>query len=181
MKRHLNTLFVTLEGAWHRKRGGGRGPSRGETKLRCRPQPGRNRLFRVDCGRLGLLDVRPARRRASPFLSQSLRKIPRRHERIHLRKHPPAPGTVTPRRSRARRFGDRGESDRRENREQPERFSSVPGVTTVTRTPPGLRVAAAADFLARRIDSAGRCTSLDSLRGIEGEAAAAYFASSPIS
>ena len=34
----------------------------------------------------------------------------------------------------------------------------------------------AADFLATRISAAMRTTKLDSLRGVEGEAAAAYFA-----
>lgn len=181
MKRHLNTLFITLEGAWLRKDGAAVEVRHdGETKLRV-PLHNLDGIvcFGWDCGASAALMAACAEAGVAlsfhnpygKFLAATngftAGNILLRREQYRRADHEPAAlaiasnvisAKIANTRTILLRAGrDHGEKDAAR----------------------AYALQQAADFLARRIDFVGRCTSLDSLRGIEGEAASAYFAVFP--
>lgn len=181
MKRHLNTLFVTLEGAWLRKDGAAVEVWHGgETKLRV---PLHNldgiACFGWDAGASASLMAACAEAGVTLSFHTPYGKflagvngftpgnILLRREQYRRADHEPAAlaiagNIVAAKLANARavlmRAGrDHGEKDNDRS----------------------FALQQAVDFLARRIELARRCASLDSLRGIEGDAAVTYFAAFP--
>jgi len=181
VKRHLNTLFVTLEGAWLRKDGAAvEVRHEGETKLRV-PLHNLDGIvcFGWDCGASASLMAACAEAGVAlsfhtphgKFLAATngftAGNILLRREQYRRADHEPAAlaiaaNLVAAKLANARAVLMRAGRDHGE-KDAGRAFALKQG----------------ADFLARRIDLAGRCTSLESLRGIEGDAAAAYFSAFP--
>ena len=172
MKRHLNTLFVMTDGAYLRKSGeAAEVRVDGETQLRV-PIHG---LGGIVCfGRVGvspfLLGMCGERGVAVSFLTQSGRFLSRAHGFTS--------GNVLLRREQYRRADD---SDACLEISTPIVQAKVANSRAVLlraardHGDPGGRLSYASEHLARCIRDAGRSNTLDQLRGIEGEAARAYF------
>lgn len=178
MKQHLNTLFVTLEGAYLRKDGAAvEIRHEGETKLRV---PLHNLEGIVTFGwdttvsaslMAGCHEHGVSVTFLSPhgkFISSSYGgvsgNILLRREQYRRAENEPAALAISQNMIAAKLHNTRAilqRAARDHGTKFPDRAHQL------TRT---------ADFLATRISAATRTTSLDSLRGIEGEAAAAYFA-----
>jgi CRISPR-associated protein Cas1 len=178
MKKHLNTLYVTLEGAYLRKDGAAvEIRHEGETKLRV---PLHNLEGIVTFGwdttvsaslMAGCHEHGVSVTLLSPhgkFISSSyggvsgnilLRREQYRRADSEPASLPIAQNMIVAKLHNTRIILQRAARDH--GTKSPERAH------VLTRT---------ADFLATRISSAARTTSLDSLRGVEGESAAAYFA-----
>lgn len=181
MKRHLNTLFVTLEGAWLRKDGAAVEVRHdGETKLRV-PLHNLDGIvcFGWDCGASASLmsacaeaDValsfhNPYGKFLAATNGFTSGNILLRREQYRRADHEPAALAIASNLIAAKIANTRTIL-LRAGRDHGDKDAAR-----------AYALQQAADFLARRIDLAGRCTSLDSLRGIEGDAAAAYFSVFP--
>ncbi|MFC7339129.1 type I-C CRISPR-associated endonuclease Cas1c [Haloferula chungangensis] len=181
MKRHLNTLYVTLEGAYLRKDGAAvEIRHEGETKLRV---PLHNldgiACFGWDTSASASLMAACAESNTSlsfhtphgKFLAAAngftSGNILLRREQYRRADHEPAALSIAANMVAAKIANSRNIL-MRAVRDHGERDSEV-----------ATRLHEAADFLKLRIQLATLATSLDSLRGIEGDAAANYFAAFP--
>lgn len=181
MKRHLNTLFVTLEGAYLRKDGAAiEVRHEGESKLRV---PFHNldgiACFGWDISASASLMAACAEAKVSlsfhtphgKFLASSngftSGNILLRREQYRRADHEPAAHAIAANMVAAKLANSRHvlmRAARDHGPRDPERASVL---------------LQAADFLRVRISLATRTTTLDSLRGVEGDAAAAYFSAFP--
>lgn len=181
MKRHLNTLFVTLEGAYLRKDGAAiEVRHEGESKLRV---PLHNldgiACFGWDISASASLMAACAEAKVSlsfhtphgKFLASSngftSGNILLRREQYRRADHEPAAHAIASNMVAAKLANSRHvlmRAARDHGPRDPERAAVL---------------LQAADFLRVRISLATRTTTLDSLRGVEGDAAAAYFSVFP--
>ena len=181
MKRHLNTLFVTLEGAYLRKDGAAvEVRHEGESKLRV-PLHNLDGIvcFGWDCGASAALMAACAE--AGVALS-----FHNPYGKFLVAVNGFTPGNILLRREQYRRADDEPAAlaiaanliaaKLANSRTVLMRAGRDHGDKDASRA---LALQQASDALARRIELAARCTSLDSLRGIEGDGAAAYFAAFP--
>jgi len=181
MKRHLNTLFVTLEGAYLRKDGAAiEVRHEGESKLRV---PLHNldgiACFGWDISASASLMAACAEAKVSlsfhtphgKFLASSngftSGNILLRREQYRRADHEPAAHAIAANMVAAKLANSRHvlmRAARDHGPRDPQRAATLLD---------------AADFLRVRISLATRTSTLDSLRGVEGDAAAAYFAAFP--
>lgn len=181
MKKHLNTLFVTLEGAYLRKDGAAvEIRHEGETKLRV---PLHNlegiACFGWDISASAALMAACAEAGVSisfhnphgKFLAATRGftsgNILLRREQYRRADHEPAAVAIAANLLAAKLSNSRNVL-MRAARDHGEKCADR-----------AFALSQAADFLAVRVGLLGRATSLDTLRGIEGDAAAAYFAAFP--
>ncbi len=181
MKRHLNTLFVTLEGAWLRKDGAAvEIRHEGQTKLRV---PLHNlegiACFGWDTGASAALMAACAEAGVSLSFHTP-------HGKFLAAVNGFTPGNILLRREQYRRADDEPASLAIAANLVAAKIANSRTVLLRAARDHGEKnsegaaaLREAADFLARRIVLAGRCGSLDSLRGVEGDSAAAYFAAFP--
>ncbi|GAA5480798.1 type I-C CRISPR-associated endonuclease Cas1c [Haloferula sargassicola] len=181
MKRHLNTLFVTLEGAYLRKDGAAiEIRHEGETKLRV-PLHNLDGIacfgWDISCSAAlmaACADAKVALSFHTPhgkFLAASngfaSGNILLRREQYRRADHEPAAAAIARNMIAAKLANSRHvllRASRDHGAKDPQR---------------ALALAQGADFIALRIQLLSRATGLDSIRGIEGDAATAYFASFP--
>ena len=181
MKRHLNTLFVTLEGAWLRKDGAAvEVRHEGETKLRVPLHnldgiacfgwdAGASAALMAACAEAGvtLSFHTPHGKFLAGVNGFTPGNILLRREQYRRADHEPAALPIAANMVAAKLANTRAVL-MRAGRDHGEKDA---GRASALRQ--------ASDFLARRMVLARRCESLDSLRGIEGDAAAVYFAAFP--
>ncbi|MBB5353692.1 CRISPR-associated protein Cas1 [Haloferula luteola] len=181
MKRHLNTLFVTLEGAYLRKDGAAvEICHEGESKLRV-PLHNLDGIacfgWDISCSAILMAACAEAKVALSfhtphgKFLAASngftSGNILLRREQYRRADHEPAAVSIASNMIAAKLANSRHvlmRTARDHGSKCPER---------------AFHLNQAADLLAIRIGLATRATTLDSLRGIEGDAGAAYFAAFP--
>jgi len=181
LKRHLNTLFVTLEGAYLRKDGEAvEVRHEGETKLRV-PLHNLDGIVCFGWDSAASASLMAACASAGVALSFhnpygkflvsangfTSGNILLRREQYRRADHEPASLAIAANMIAAKLANSRAVL-LRAGRDHGEKDADR-----------AFALRQAADFIAKRIDLAKRCTSLDSLRGVEGDAAAAYFAAFP--
>ncbi len=120
MKKHLNTLFVTLEGAYLRKDGAAVEVRRKQTPGAA-AQSGWHRMFRLGCFVFCLAHGSMRGSEGFTLVSYASREIPGSIQWFYLRQHPFAPGAVSACGSRTRRSGHRCQHDRRQAGKHPPR------------------------------------------------------------
>jgi len=181
MRRHLNTLFVTLEGAWLRKDGAAvEVRHEGETKLRV---PLHN-LDGIAC--FGWDTAASASLMAACAEAGVALSFHTPHGKFLAAANGFTSGNILLRREQYRRADHEPAALAIAANMVAAKLANTRTVLMRAGRDHGDKDAArafalqqAADFLSRRIALTRRCASLDSLRGIEGDAAAAYFAVFP--
>jgi len=181
MKKHLNTLFVTLDGAWLRKDGAAvEVRHEGETKLRV-PLHNLDGIVSFGWDSAASASLMAACAEAGVALS-----FHTPHGKFLAAVNGFTPGNILLRREQYRRADHEPSALAIAGNMVAAKLANARSVLMRAGRDHGdgdanraCALQQAAEFLAKRIDLVGRCASLDSLRGIEGDAAAAYFAAFP--